>query len=105
MPLPIDPAPWTFYRLGPTNEKELFKRRQDSYDGVVIPAHIASYYAAFCAEFIGGLRKPYFIDPMTYIFSQNPIQLQRYKKDKKGKTVRDSFNQKYWVGRRDLIQS
>jgi hypothetical protein len=94
MPLPTAPAPWTFYRLGPTNEKELFKRRRETYEGVVVPAHIASYYSAFSAEFIGGLGKPYFIDPMTYVFAQDPSHLRRFKKDKTGRTLRDSLNQK-----------
>src|SRR6266498_3169943 len=94
MPLPTVPAPWTFYRLGPTNEKGLFKRRRDTYDGVVVPAHIASYYVAFCSEFIGALGKPYFIDPVTYIFSQDPVTLKRFLKDKEGRTLRDSLKQK-----------
>src|SRR3989442_14049137 len=95
MPLPTVPGPWTFYRLGPTNEKELFKRRHDTYEGVIVPAHIASYYSAFSAEFIGGLRKPYFIDPMTYVFARDPSLLRRFKKDKStGRTLRDLFNQK-----------
>src|SRR5882724_1266183 len=94
MPLPTVLGPWTFYRLGPTNEKELFKRRNNTYEGVIVPVHIASYYSAFIAEFIGGLRKPYFIDPMTYVFARDPSLLRRFKKDKSGKTLRDSLNQK-----------
>ncbi len=95
MPLPTDPKPWSFYRLGPTKEKELFKRHRDTYDGVVIPAHIASYYCAFCSEFVGSLGKPYFIDPMTYIFANDPVQLKRFVKDKEtGRTKRDRFGRK-----------
>ncbi len=94
MPLPTAPKPWSFYRLGPTKEKELFKRRRDTYDGVVVPAHIASYYSTFCSEFIGSLGKPYFIDPMTYIFANDPVQLKRFVKDKKGKTKRDASGRK-----------
>lgn len=94
MPLPTAPKPWSFYRLGPTKEKELFKRHRDTYDGVVIPAHIASYYNKFCCEFIGSLGKPYFIDPMTYIFANDPAQLKRFLKDKKGKTKRDASGRK-----------
>ena len=78
MPLPKDPGPWSFYRLGPTKEKELFKRHRATYDGVVVPAHIASYYAAFCAEFIGALQKPYLIDPMTYLFAGDPALLKHW---------------------------
>jgi len=91
MPLPTDPKPWSFYRLGPTKEKELFKRHRATYDGLVIPAHIASYYHKFCSEFVGSLGKPYFIDPMTYIFANDPAQLKRFVKDKEtGRTKRDA---------------
>ncbi len=95
MPLPTDPKPWSFYRLGPTKEKELFKRHRNTYDGVVIPAHIASYYCAFCSEFVGSLGKPYFIDPMTYIFANDPEQLKRFVKDKAtGRTKREGGRKK-----------
>ena len=95
MPLPTGPTPWSFYRLGPTREKELFKRHRETYDGVVVPAHIASYYSAFCSEFVGSLGKPYFIDPMTCIFANDPTQLKRFVKDKDtGRTVRDAHGRK-----------
>ncbi len=94
MPLPTAPKPWSFYRLGPTKEKKLFKRHRNTYDGVVIPAHIASYYSAFCSEFIGSLGKPYFIDPMTYIFANDPAQLRRFVKGKDGRTKRDGMGRK-----------
>jgi hypothetical protein len=84
-----------FYRLGPAKEKALFKRRRETYDGVVIPAHIASYYFKFCSEFISSLGKPYFIDPLTYIFANSPSQIKRFVKDKRsGRTVRDKFGYK-----------
>ena len=95
MPLPTDPGPWSFYRLGPTKEKGLFKRHRDTYDGVVVPAHIASYYHKFCSEFVGSLGKPYFIDPMTYIFANSPAQLKRFVKDKTTRrTKRDASGRK-----------
>jgi len=95
MPFPSEPKPWSFYRLGPTKEKELFKRHRDTYDGVVIPAHIASYYSKFCSEFIGTLGKPYFIDPLTFIFSNDSSQIRRFVKDKNtGRTKRDRFGNK-----------
>lgn len=95
MPLPTDPKPWSFYRLGPTKEKELFKRHRATYDGVVIPAHIASYFHKFCSEFVGSLGKPYFIDPMTYIFANSPAHLKRFVKDKDtGRTKRDASGRK-----------
>jgi hypothetical protein len=95
MPLPNVQGPWCFYRLGPSKEKELFKRRRDTYDGVIVPAHIASYYSASCAEFIGSLQKPYLIDPMTYLFAGDPALLRRFVKDRNtGKTKHDSSGRK-----------
>jgi hypothetical protein len=50
---------------------------------------------AFCSEFIGSLGKPYFIDPMTHIFANDPAQLKRFVKDKStGRTLRDRFGTK-----------
>jgi hypothetical protein len=94
VPLPTENAPWNFYRLGLTREKELYKRRRDTYTGVLVPAHIASYYAKFCTEFIGSLQKPYFIDPITYMFARQHSALLRYLKDKKGRTKRDVAGKK-----------
>lgn len=95
MSFPSEPKPWSFYRLGPTKEKELFKRHRDCYQGIVIPAHIASYYSKFCSEFIGTLGKPYFIDPLTYIFSCDPCLIKRFVKDKDtGRTKKDRFGNK-----------
>ncbi len=95
MPFPNVPNPWLFYRLGPTKEKGLFKRHRDTYDGVVIPAHIATYYNKFCSEFVGSLAKPYFIDPMTYVFANDPAHLRRFVKDKKtGRTKKDASGRK-----------
>lgn len=95
MPFQTVQAPWNFYRLGPTREKELFKRHKDTYTGVVIPAHIASYYSKFCTEFVGSLRKPYFIDPITYLFARDPEILRRFLKDKhSGRTIRDAIGRK-----------
>ncbi len=95
MPLLSAKKPWCFYRLGPTKEKGLFKKQRDTYDGVIVPAHIASYFSKFCTEFVGSLGKPYFIDPLTYIFANDPSFIRRFIKDKEtGRTIRDRFGVK-----------
>src|SRR5665213_41150 len=95
MPLPQEDVPWNFYRLGPAKEKDLFKKRRETYSGVVISAHLASYYQKFCLEFIGGLQKPYFIDPVTHIFAAEHSSLRRFLKHTETKrTLRDKFGQK-----------
>jgi hypothetical protein len=93
MQLPSATKPLVLYRLGPAKEKTLFKRNRDYYDGIVIPGHISSYYPKFCSEFVGSLRKPYFIDPMTYIFACPVDFLNRFLKED-GKTKRDSLGRK-----------
>jgi len=95
MPLPQENAPWNFYRLGPAKEKDLFKRHRHTYSGVAISAHLASYYKKFCLELIGGLQKPYFIDPVTHIFTADHASLRRFVKDKTTKrTKRDQLGNK-----------
>lgn len=62
---------------------------------MIVPAHIASYYTKFCAEFVGSLRKPYLIDPMTYLFAGDPALLKRFVKDRTtGRTKRDRSGRK-----------
>ena len=95
MPLPQGNAPWNFYRLGPAKEKDLFKRHRQTYSGVAISAHLASYYQKFCLEFVGGIQKPYFIDPVTHIFTADHASLRRFVKDKTTKrTKRDKLGNK-----------
>ncbi|MGA3082040.1 MAG: hypothetical protein ABSD44_11735 [Terracidiphilus sp.] len=105
MPLPQEIAPWNFYRLGPAKEKELFKRHRNTYSGVAISAHLASYYQKFCLEFVGELQKPYFIDPVTHIFAADPDSLLRFLKDKTTmRTKRDQFGNKIKGGLKRSIQ-
>lgn len=105
MPLPQEIAPWNFYRLGPAKEKELFKRHRETFSGVAISAHLASYYQKFCTEFVGGLQKPYFIDPVTHIFAADPDSLLRFLKDKiTMRTKRDKFGNKIKGGIKRSIQ-
>ena len=49
---------------------------------------------SLCTEFIGSLQKPYFIDPITYIFARRPSALLRFVKDRKGHTKRDAAGKK-----------
>jgi len=81
-------SPALFYRLGLTREKGLFKRRRDTYDGIVVPANIAAHNQKFCTEFLGALSKPYFIDPMTYIFARPLRRIHRSRRDADRKIVR-----------------
>lgn len=64
-----------FYRLGVASEKNLFSRRPNLYEGVVVGAHYLGYFQASTENFLASLGKPFFIDPMTYVFAR-PIELR-----------------------------
>ena len=50
-----------------TLEKEIIAQFPNSF-GLTIPANLLMYYCKSLAEFISKNPKPFFIDPMTYIF-------------------------------------
>ena len=60
-----------FYRLGAVNEKSLFEEMKEHYFGIAIGAHFASFYSNWLPTFLSKVKKPFFIDPMIYIFARN----------------------------------
>src|SRR3989441_9922375 len=71
--------PELWYRLGSAQEQALLAKYRDSYQGLVIPAHILAWGRAWVTSLLNRLAKPFLIDPMTYVFSQtsNLIQGER----------------------------
>lgn len=67
-----------FYRLGTAGEKSLFEEMKECYFGIAIGAHFASFYPDWLPTFLSKVRKPFFIDPVTYIFARN---LENIKKE------------------------
>lgn len=63
--------PKLFCRIGIAAEKVIFEDNQELFDGFIMPAHIGAYYEATYPTYMRRIRKPYFIDPMTYVFAQN----------------------------------
>ena len=63
-----------FIRFGVHKDRDVIKELMGSIDGVCVPAHIFSYspeptvYAALT------MNKNYFIDPMTYLYSDQDIE-------------------------------
>lgn len=74
-----------FYRLGTVGEKSLFEDMKEYYSGIVIGAHFAAFYPDWSPTFLSKVRKPFFIDPMTYVFARN---LDNIKKE-------DNFKKSY----------
>lgn len=64
-----------FYRFG-VPEKSAFRKHADIYYGVTVSAHMAVYYSTSIKEFLRALNKPFFVDPMTYVFARDPENIK-----------------------------
>ncbi len=59
-------------RFGMHRDVKLIHDEKDRIDGLVVPAHILAYQSASTSVFVTSMhKKPYVIDPMTFVF-QNP---------------------------------
>lgn len=58
-----------FYRYGVAKDKKILQEDVDAYYGISFSAHTACYYQKSIIIFLGGIKKPYFIDPVTYRFA------------------------------------
>ncbi len=63
-----------FYRLGVAAEKTLLTKNPGLYQGVVIAAHYLTYFQTSTENFLATVGKPFFVDPMTYVFAR-PMSL------------------------------
>lgn len=72
-----------FYRLGTVGEKSLFEDMKDYYFGIVIGAHFAAFYPSWLLTFLSKVKKPFFIDPVTYIFARNLDNIKKENNFKK----------------------
>jgi len=68
--------PKLYFRLNITNEKNILRQTKELYDGLVIGAHFASFYKNWISGFLQDISKPYFIDPLTYIFAIDPPPIE-----------------------------
>lgn len=57
-----------FYRFNTGKEKKYLQNNQDKYYGIVISSHICRFYSDMVMTFLNKVEKPYFIDPVTYVF-------------------------------------
>ena len=69
-------GPQLFYRLGLTREQHILKDHRNTYSGICIRANYIAYFQKYSLTLLLDLDKPFFIDPMTYIFSRKPQQIQ-----------------------------
>jgi len=74
-----------FYRLGTAGEKTIFEDHPTTYDGIAVGANLAAFYPDWLPTFLRAVRKPFFVDPVTYVFARS---LENIKKDNE---VKKSF--------------
>ncbi len=86
--------PQNYYRYAIARERDVLKRRRGTYHGLVFSAHIASYYRKSCSELVSSLRKPYLIDPFTFIFARDPRIIRRTERDADRRVLKDHFGRR-----------
>ena len=59
-----------FFRYDFTST-QIFIDLASKYYGIVISAHILSYTPTSVVQILNETRKPFFIDPMTFVFARN----------------------------------
>ncbi|GAI86473.1 unnamed protein product, partial [marine sediment metagenome] len=68
-----------FYRYGMAKEKNLFLQNKEFFSGLVLPAHIALDQKDSLPEWLAANNINYFVDPITYIFTEETAKLYNKK--------------------------
>lgn len=66
-------VPKSWIRMGVLSEKKLLISNKRLYHGLVVPAHVLAMYEMAMTQFLQDLGKPYFIDPMSFIFFHSHV--------------------------------
>jgi hypothetical protein len=61
-----------YYRLGLPADAKLLEDHARTFHGVTIGANIAAWGQSWVAGLLARSKKPYFVDPLTYVFSRDP---------------------------------
>lgn len=63
-----------YIRFGVHKDRAVLKETRDSFMGIIVPAHILAHSTDATTAAINYINKPFFIDPMTYIFTRGNIK-------------------------------
>lgn len=66
-----------YYRFNTGEEKKYLLDNKNEYHGIVISAHICTFYSDMIMSFLKKVKKPYFVDPITYIFGLSPDAMKK----------------------------
>lgn len=69
--------PLLYYRLGVAADKEPLLRAADYIDGLIIGGHVFAWGQPWVSVFLQEIKKPFLVDPVTYVFSKDPSILMR----------------------------
>lgn len=72
-----------YYRLGTAGEKRLFEDFSEHFYGIAIGANLAAFYPDWLPTFLRKVRKPFFIDPATYVFARSLENIRKETEIKK----------------------
>lgn len=61
-----------YYRLGIAADAGPLGLESNAYYGMALGANVAAWGQSWCATLLTQTAKPYFIDPVTYVFAQDP---------------------------------
>jgi hypothetical protein len=82
--------PLTFLRFGLQRKKAFLRDVRNAYDGLVLPANILLYQYKSTPSVVLMCEKPFFVDPMSYLFGQPYEQFKR--RVKSGPQFKPSFD-------------
>jgi hypothetical protein len=83
-------APLDFLRFGIQRKKAFLKDVGQAYNGIVLPANILLYQFRSTPTVIFMCQKPFFVDPMSYLFGQ-PYESFKKRVKKGGLRFKPSF--------------
>ena len=71
-----------YYRIGPMYEKKILIEFKDNFYGITLSAHLIAHFYDSLSKFVKQLGKPFFIDPMTYVFARDLNNIKKRDKVK-----------------------
>ena len=75
--LELGPGPAIFIRFGIQRKKSFLKDVGRSYEGLVLPANVLLYQYKSTPTAVLMCQKPFFVDPMSYLFGQPYEEFKR----------------------------
>lgn len=70
-----------YIRFGLHRDRNMLRFLKDDYAGIVLPAHILAYSSKATIAALRYIDKPYFIDPMTYIYAKGFLEGYQVRKE------------------------